>query len=82
MAELPHFGPSGTVATAATGPWHRDMNRYHWFVLVVASLVALARAPWAAALAAAEQAPRPCAGCPYAGRPCPGALSSEAARAG
>ena len=38
MAELPHFGPSGTVATAATGPWHRDMNRYHWFVLVVASL--------------------------------------------
>src|SRR5205809_4414216 len=21
-----------------TGPWHRELNRYHWFVFVVASL--------------------------------------------
>src|SRR5205809_70911 len=21
-----------------TGPWHRELNRYHWFVLIVASL--------------------------------------------
>src|SRR5205809_6075584 len=21
-----------------TGPWHRELNRYHWFVLVVAAL--------------------------------------------
>src|SRR5512133_2325770 len=26
----------GTAVKAA--PWHRELNRYHWFVLVVASL--------------------------------------------
>ena len=25
-------------ASPATGPWYREMNRYHWFVLVVAAL--------------------------------------------
>ncbi|MGQ0635517.1 MAG: MFS transporter [Planctomycetaceae bacterium] len=32
--EAPGREPSAT----ATGPWHRELNRYHWFVLVVAAL--------------------------------------------
>jgi hypothetical protein len=30
--------PRTEAASAAAGPWHREMNRYHWFVLVVAAL--------------------------------------------
>src|SRR5688500_5334765 len=26
------------VDTSASGPWFRQLNRYHWYVLVVASL--------------------------------------------
>src|SRR4051812_4967057 len=26
------------ISTPATGPWWRELNRYHWFVLVVAAL--------------------------------------------
>jgi len=26
------------AATAAAGPWYRDLTRYHWFVLIVSSL--------------------------------------------
>ena len=27
-----------TPAPAASGPWYREMNRYHWFVLAVAAM--------------------------------------------
>jgi len=30
--------PDAADATPASGPWYRDMNGYHWFVLVVAAL--------------------------------------------
>jgi len=30
--------PHSAEASGATGPWYQEMNRYHWFVLVVASL--------------------------------------------
>src|SRR5918912_364173 len=35
-----HFdSPPTSAATQATsGPWHKELNRYHWFVLVVAAL--------------------------------------------
>jgi MFS family permease len=35
-----HFDSSkaATPATSASGPWHKELNRYHWFVLIVASL--------------------------------------------
>src|ERR1041385_7330537 len=29
---------SSATPTAATGPWWRELNSYHWFVLVVAAL--------------------------------------------
>ena len=32
-----HLASSSTTDPAA-GPWHRDMTRYHWFVLLVAAL--------------------------------------------
>jgi MFS family permease len=32
--DLPRLAEPGL----ATGPWYREMNRYHWFVLVVAAL--------------------------------------------
>ncbi len=32
--ELAPANPS----TPASGPWHRELNRYHWFVLIVAAL--------------------------------------------
>ena len=38
MADLPHFAPSTAPASPADGPWYRGLTRYHWFVLVVASL--------------------------------------------
>src|ERR1700722_590359 len=31
-------GGSPTLAPAASGPWYREMNRYHWFVLAVAAM--------------------------------------------
>ena len=30
--------PSSAVTQATSGPWHKELNRYHWFVLIVASL--------------------------------------------
>lgn len=30
--------PSGSPPSSAAGPWYREMNRYHWFVMVVAAL--------------------------------------------
>jgi MFS family permease len=35
-----HFDNPGAPAPAATehGPWYRELNRYHWFVFIVASL--------------------------------------------
>lgn len=30
--------PRSTNAVSAAGSWHRELNRYHWFVLVVAAL--------------------------------------------
>lgn len=30
--------PRSPNAVSTTGPWHRELNRYHWFVLVVAAL--------------------------------------------
>jgi MFS family permease len=34
-----HFEePASTPADANTGPWHRGLTKYHWFVLVVAAL--------------------------------------------
>jgi MFS family permease len=30
--------PSSSVTTSAAGPWWRELNRYHWFVLIVAAL--------------------------------------------
>ena len=38
MADLPHFAPSTAPASPTDGPWYRGLTRYHWFVLVVASL--------------------------------------------
>ena len=29
--------PPASAAGATNGPWHRELNRYHWFVLVVAA---------------------------------------------
>jgi MFS family permease len=29
---------SSNAADRQTGPWYRDLTRYHWFVLIVASL--------------------------------------------
>ncbi len=34
--DLPSAPPNGVVSE--TGPWYKDLTRYHWFVLVVASL--------------------------------------------
>jgi MFS family permease len=36
-AELPP-GPATLPTNAAAGPWYRELNRYHWFVLIVAAL--------------------------------------------
>jgi MFS family permease len=33
----PPSAPAGNAATAS-GPWWRELNRYHWFVLIVAAL--------------------------------------------
>ena len=30
--------PSSTESAGGTGPWYQDLTRYHWFVLIVASL--------------------------------------------
>lgn len=30
--------PAGEETTPASGPWWKELNRYHWFVLVVAAL--------------------------------------------
>ena len=30
--------PRPLESTSASGPWHRELTRYHWFVLVVAAL--------------------------------------------
>lgn len=30
--------PRAADAATASGPWHRELNRYHWFVLIVAAL--------------------------------------------
>jgi MFS family permease len=30
--------PRTATSEPATGPWHKSLNRYHWFVLVVAAL--------------------------------------------
>lgn len=30
--------PKGTATNGANGPWWRELNRYHWFVLAVAAL--------------------------------------------
>ena len=37
MADLTAFGATGG-GQRARGPWYREMTRYHWFVLLVASL--------------------------------------------
>src|SRR5690606_9538281 len=34
MSHAPHHATSASIS----GPWRRDMNRQHWFVLIVASL--------------------------------------------
>jgi MFS family permease len=36
MADMPHV--AGGRPAVGDGPWHRDMTRYHWFVLIVAAL--------------------------------------------
>src|SRR5437868_7004130 len=34
-----HFDtPTATPSALDSGPWHKDLTRYHWFVLVVAAL--------------------------------------------
>jgi len=33
-----HTPPDGPEANAVAGPWYKAMNRYHWVVLVIASL--------------------------------------------
>ena len=39
MHGFEELAPStSTPASAASGPWYRELNRYHWFVLVVAAL--------------------------------------------
>ncbi len=30
--------PSSLESTPATGAWHKELTRYHWFVLIVAAL--------------------------------------------
>ena len=36
MADLPYTPPSDT--SSESGPWWKALNRYHWFVLIVAAL--------------------------------------------
>lgn len=38
MHGMEEFKSSPEDAAAQTGPWHKDMTRYHWFVLLVAAL--------------------------------------------
>ena len=67
MAEL-HIDPGTPSSSAANGPWWKALNRYHWFVLIVAALgwlfdcldqqlFLLARAPAMASLLAPGQNP-------------------------
>ncbi len=36
--DTPPTGPAGSAPPVSTGPWYRELNATHWFVLVVASL--------------------------------------------
>lgn len=38
MAELPFSPPASSAGASSDGPWWRALNRYHWFVLIVAAL--------------------------------------------
>ncbi len=33
-----HLSSASSTSDAARGPWYAEMNRYHWFVLIVAAL--------------------------------------------